>query len=73
MTYGCQQYDITRLCRYDRRAIDRWCDGCPRTTDKEFLESMGLWVIGVSHSNMPFLSGFRVISHEEAKGGAPCK
>jgi len=49
MTYGCQQYDITRLCRYDRRGIDRRCDGCPRTTDQAFLESQGLWIIGISH------------------------
>lgn len=47
--YGCQDYDITRLCRYDRRAIDRRCDGCPRTTDQAYLESQGLWIIGISH------------------------
>ena len=50
MTYGCQQYTITRLCRYDRRAIDRKCDGCPRTTDSEYLKSMGLWIVGISHA-----------------------
>ena len=47
--YGCQQYDDTRLCRFDRRAIDRKCDGCQRTTDKDYLASMNLWVQGVSH------------------------
>ncbi len=50
MTYGCQQYDPQRLCRYDRRAIDRKCDGCPRTTDSEYLKSMGLWIVGISHA-----------------------
>ena len=49
MTYGCQQYDPQRLCRYDRRAIDRRCDGCQRTTDRAYLESMSLWIHGVSH------------------------
>lgn len=48
-TYGCQKYDIDRLCRFDRRALDRRCDGCPRTTDKVELERMGLWVVGISH------------------------
>ena len=47
--YGCQQYDAARLCRFDRRAIDRKCDGCPRVTDREYLESQGLWIEGVSH------------------------
>lgn len=47
--YGCQKYDINRLCRFDRRAIDRKCDGCQRTTDRAYLESMGLWIKGVSH------------------------
>lgn len=47
--YGCQGYDIERLCRFDRRALDRMCDGCPRETDREYLASQGLWVIGVSH------------------------
>lgn len=47
--YGCQKYDINRLCRFDRRAIDRKCDGCPRITDLYYLESMGLMVPGVSH------------------------
>lgn len=47
--YDCQNYDITRLCRYDRRGIDRRCDGCPRTTDRAYLESQGLWIIGISH------------------------
>lgn len=49
MTYGCQQYDINRLCRFDRRAIDRGCDGCPRTTDKDYLTDQGLWIAGISH------------------------
>ena len=48
--YGCQEYDIKRLCRFDRRALDRKCDGCQRTTDRAYLESQGLWVIGVSHA-----------------------
>jgi len=47
--YGCQQFDRDRLCRYDRRAIDCLCDGCPRTTDAEYLKQQGLWVPGVSH------------------------
>ena len=47
--YGCQQYDTTRLCRFDRRALDRKCDGCPRTTDRDYLESQGLWVPGVAY------------------------
>ena len=47
--YGCQQYDINRLCRFDRRALDRKCDGCQRTTDREYLESQGLWIEGISH------------------------
>lgn len=45
--YGCQKYDASRLCRFDRRAIDRKCDGCTRVTDKDYLESMGLWIEGV--------------------------
>jgi hypothetical protein len=48
-TYDCQRYDINRLCRYDRRGIDRRCDGCPRTTDQAYLESSGLWIVGISH------------------------
>jgi hypothetical protein len=47
--YVCQQYDATRLCRFDRRALDRKCDGCQRVTDREYLESQGLWIEGVSH------------------------
>jgi hypothetical protein len=47
--YGCQSYDIARLCRFDRRALDRKCDGCPRTTDQDYLAAQGLWVEGVSH------------------------
>lgn len=49
MKYGCQDYDINRLCRYDRRALDRYCAGCQRTTDKDYLIVQKLWVIGVSH------------------------
>lgn len=59
MTYACQQYTITRLCRYDRRGIDRRCDGCPRTTDQAFLESLGLWIVGISH-NLPVFKAERV-------------
>lgn len=51
MTYICQQYDINRLCRFDRRAIDRACIGCQRTTDKDYLTVQGLWVAGVSHQD----------------------
>jgi hypothetical protein len=51
MTYGCQQYDINRLCRFDRRAIDRQCDGCQRKTDRAYLKVQGLWVAGISHSD----------------------
>lgn len=47
--YGCQEYSFDRLCRFDRRAIDRKCDGCPRTTDREYLAGQGLWIEGVSH------------------------
>lgn len=47
--YGCQQYDPERLCRFDRRALDRMCDGCQRKTDSEYLAKQGLWVPGVSH------------------------
>jgi hypothetical protein len=47
--YGCQHYDAERLCRFDRRAISRKCDGCSRVTDRAYLETMGLWVNGVSH------------------------
>ena len=46
--YGCQQYDADRLCRFDRRAIDHNCTGCPRTTDRAYLERMGLWIEGVA-------------------------
>lgn len=46
--YGCQSYDINRLCRFDRQAIDHNCAGCPRTTDRSYLERMGLWVKGVA-------------------------
>jgi hypothetical protein len=49
--YGCQQYSADLLCRFDRRAIDRKCDGCKRVTDRAYLESMGLWVDGVSHES----------------------
>lgn len=47
--YGCQEYDAARLCRFDRRAISRKCDGCNRVTDRAYLEAMGLWIEGVSH------------------------
>ena len=47
--YGCQKYDPDRLCRFDRRALDRKCDGCLRKTDVEFLVLMSLWVPGISH------------------------
>lgn len=50
-TYGCQQYDPARLCRFDRRAIDSRCDGCQRTTDEAYLRSMGLWTAGMSHAD----------------------
>ena len=49
-TYGCQQYDITRKCSFDRRAIDNMCHGCNRITDKDYLDSMGLWIDGISHN-----------------------
>ena len=48
--YGCQAYDINRLCRFDRRAESRKCDGCKRITDRAYLESQGLWVPGISHN-----------------------
>lgn len=47
--YGCQKYAVERLCRFDRRAIDRKCDGCQRKTDREYLAGQGLWVEGISH------------------------
>lgn len=47
--YGCQQYDINRLCRFDRRAVDRKCDGCQRVTDREYIEANGCWIPGISH------------------------
>jgi hypothetical protein len=47
--YGCQDYDINRLCRFDKRAIDSFCNGCNRITDKDYLESNGLWINGISH------------------------
>ena len=47
--YDCQKYSIARLCKFDRRAADRKCDGCPRITDKSYLVRHGLWVDGVSH------------------------
>lgn len=51
MTYTCQKYDINRMCRFDRRAIDRACNGCQRTTDKDYLTVQGLWAAGVSHQD----------------------
>jgi hypothetical protein len=47
--YGCQEYDPLRLCRFDRRALDRKCNGCARETDREYLLGQGLWIHGVSH------------------------
>ena len=47
--YGCKDYDINRMCRYDRRGIDKNFDGCQRKTDQAYLESNGLWVHGISH------------------------
>lgn len=47
--YGCQEFSVDHLCRYDRRAVDRKCEGCERVTDKVELQRMGLWVEGVSH------------------------
>lgn len=47
--YGCQKYDAGRPCRYDRREIDRQCDGCRRFTDLAYLAAQGLWNPGVSH------------------------
>lgn len=46
--YGCQQFPISRLCRFDRRAIDSGCAGCQRVTDKDYLAEHGLWVPGVA-------------------------
>ena len=51
--YWCQSFDVTRMCRFDRRAVDSKCDGCPRTTDKDYLISLNLWVEGVSHGQRP--------------------
>lgn len=48
--YVCQQYDQARLCRFDRRAIDRKCDGCKRVTDRDYLNGQGLWIDGISHA-----------------------
>lgn len=48
--YVCQQFDPARLCRFDRRAIDRKCDGCKRVTDRDYLESQGLLIEGISHA-----------------------
>lgn len=47
--YGCQEYSIARMCRFDRRAADVRCNGCQRITDREYLERQGLWIEGVSH------------------------
>jgi len=43
------QVGINRLCRFDRRAIDRKCDGCPRMTDRDYLATQGLWVAGIAY------------------------
>ena len=48
-SYGCKTYNVNRPCRFDRRAVSRKCDGCNRVTDRAYLQSMGLWVDGVSH------------------------
>jgi hypothetical protein len=48
--YACKTYDVNRLCRFDRRAIDTNCAGCPRTTDAAYLQTNGLWVPGISHA-----------------------
>lgn len=47
--YGCHEYDLDRLCRFDRRALDSKCNGCQRETDREYLDAQGLWIEGVSH------------------------
>ena len=49
ISYGCQRFDAGRLCRFDRRAIDRRCDGCQRLTDRDYLAGQGLWIEGISH------------------------
>jgi len=54
MKYGCQDYDINRLCRFDRRAIDSMCKGCKRTTDKEYLVKNNLWINEISHNDTNF-------------------
>lgn len=48
--YGCQTSTLDRLCRFDKRAIDERCNGCTRVTDKKYLESMQLWIDGISHN-----------------------
>ncbi len=59
MKYGCQQYDQSRLCRFDRRAIDQSCDGCMRETDKDYLISNNLWINGISHNDNKY---YRIIT-----------
>ena len=65
--YGCRNYDINRLCRYDRRALDRKCDGCQRMTDRDYLESQGLWIIGISHQPLPRSEAERMATAEVAE------
>ena len=65
--YGCRNYDINRLCRYDRRALDRKCDGCQRVTDRDYLESQGLWIIGISHQPLPRSEAERMATAEVAE------
>ena len=64
VAYGCRNYDINRLCRYDRRALDRKCDGCQRMTDRDYLESQGLWIIGISHQPLPRRDGMDALRGE---------
>jgi len=57
-TYGCQNFPVWRLCRFDRRAADTGCTGCQRVTDSDYLIEHGLWAIGVSHAQ-PVIVGLR--------------
>lgn len=57
--YDCQRYDPARLCRYDRRAIDRGCDGCKRNTDRIYLIEQCLWIAGVSHNETDAIQDMR--------------
>lgn len=40
--YACQSYTHGKPCRYDKRPDDRQCDGCPRSSDLEYLEGQGV-------------------------------